>query len=162
MSNTLDYLLKLLTAEAAVMDQINAGQSLRYNSNQRLILEYGKPFLKRVNPTPFKGEPKQCFQNCFEALWNHRELSYCEGYAIYKNSPIAVSHAWLVNDKLEVIDPTWIDEDSENCVYFGVVFTREFLIEFVTKTRVYGILDSDYLNDYKLLNEGFPTGALHS
>jgi hypothetical protein len=42
-----------------------------------------------------------------------------------------------------------------------VVFNREFVIYFATRTRVYGILDSGYLNDFQLLQEGFPEGALH-
>jgi len=95
-------------------------------------------------------------------LWKYPQLSYCEGFAIDDDIPIAVSHAWLVNDAFEVIDPTWVGKKFIDCAYFGVVFNREFVIDFATRTKVYGILDSDYLNDHQLLREGFPEGALHT
>lgn len=106
MSNNLERLVTLLKQQAELIDTINAGCPFRYKSIQRLILETGRPFLKRVEPTPFKGKPKSCFQNCFQASWMEPNLSYCEGFAIYNELPIAVSHAWLVNEALEVIDPT--------------------------------------------------------
>lgn len=160
MSKNLDRLLTILRAEADLIDGINKGSNFRYKSIQRLILETGVPFLKTVKPTPFKGRPKQCFQNCFEALWNYPELSYCEGFAIDDDLPIAISHAWLVNDALEVIDPTLNDKTSTGATYFGVIFSTEFVVEFATKTKHYGILDSDFLNNHQLLREGFPTHAL--
>jgi len=161
MSNNLDRLLTIVKQQADLVDEINSS-SFRYKSVYRLIQETGRTFSKRVEPAPFKGKPKSCFQNCFEALWKYPQLSYCEGFAIDDNIPIAVSHAWLVNDASEVIDPTWVGKNFISCAYFGVVFNRKFVIDFATKTRVYGILDSDYLNEHQLLREGFPEGALHT
>lgn len=160
MNHNLDRLLALLRAEADLIDRINKGSSFRYKSIQRLILETGKPFLKRVEPTPFKGKPKQCFQNCFDALWKHSELSYCEGFAIDDELPIAISHAWLVNDAFEVVEPTWNEKKSTGYTYFGVVFNKDFVLDFAIQTKHYGILDSDYLNEHQLLKEGFPSHAL--
>lgn len=153
-------LLTILKAEADVIESINEAAPFRYKSIQRLILENGKPFLTRVEPSPFKGKPKSCFQNCFQALWNYPKLSYCEGFAISDEVALAVSHAWLVNDKSEVIDPTWNNKYT-GCTYFGVVFLEEFVREIALKTKHYGILDNDYLNNYQLLQFGFPQGALH-
>ena len=161
MSKNLERLLTILKAEADVVESINKNVPFRYKSNQRLILENGKPFLKIIKPTPFKGEPKQCFQNCITALLEHSYLSYCEGYIIDDDLPIAILHAWLVNDKFEVIDPTWDDKDSTGRTYFGVAFNDEFVMDFAMKTKHYGILDSDYLTGYQLLKEGFSEGALH-
>lgn len=161
MSKNLERLLAILKAEADVVESINKDAPFRYKSSQRLILETGKPFFKRVEPAQFRGKPKQCFQNCFEALLKHPELSYCEGYVIDDELPIAIHHAWLINDKLEVIDPTWNDKDSTGCTYFGVALNDEFVMDFARKTKHYGILDSDYLSDYQLLREGFPKSALH-
>ncbi|OKH25043.1 hypothetical protein [Chroogloeocystis siderophila] len=73
--------------------------------------------------------------------------------------PIALSHAWLVNDNMEVIDPTWVEETSD-FAYFGVVFNKKFVMETAAKTKCYGILDTDYLNRHQLKREGFPQGAL--
>lgn len=162
MSKNLDRLLTILKAEADVIENINKAAPFRYKSNQRLILENGKPFLTRVKPTPFKEEQGHCFQNCFEILLNHPELSYCEGFATNDNILLALPHAWLINEDLQVIDPTWIDEESTSSVYFGVVFNKKFVTDIAKKTKHYGILDTDYLNNYQLLREGFQSGALHS
>jgi hypothetical protein len=61
--------------------------------------------------------------------------------------PIAILHAWLVNDAFEVIDPTWNNKASTECTYFGVALNSEFVMDFSIKTKHYGILDNDYLND---------------
>lgn len=100
MSKNLERLLTILKAEADVVESINKDATFRYKSNQRLILENRKPFLTIIKPAPFKGEPKQCFQNCMTALFKHSYLSYCEGYVIDSNLPIAILHAWLINDTL--------------------------------------------------------------
>lgn len=161
MEKNLERLLTILKAEADVIESINLYVPFRYKSIQRLILEKGKPFLALVEPRPFKGKPKSCFQNCFQALWNYPQLSYCEGFAISDQVVLAVSHAWLVNENWEVIEPTW-DEKYTGCNYFGVVFNAEFVSQIALKTKHYGILDNDLLNDHQLLREGFPEGALHN
>lgn len=162
MSKNLERLLTILKAQADLIDDLNKSSIFRYKSVPRLILETGKPFLKRVEPTPFKGKPKQCFQNCMTALLKYPELTYCEGYVIDDKLSITILHAWLINDAFEVIDPTWDDKDSTGCTYFGVALSDEFVINFAIKTKHYGILDSDYLNNHQLLQEGFPEGALHT
>lgn len=162
MSDRVENLLIKINQQASAIDgAVKNNQQFRYKSHQRLILETGKPFLKRVDPAPFQGKPKNCFQNCFEALLEFPELIYCEGYATDDSLPIAVLHAWLVNDEFEVIDPTWSDCNYDVCTYFGVAFNYEFVMDFAIKTKHYGILDSDYLNDYGLLQEGFPANAIH-
>lgn len=162
MSSNLEYLLVILTEQAELIENINTRNSFRYKSNYRLILETGKPFLHRVEPPPFKGKPKSCFQNCLQGLWNHKNLYYCEGFAITDNVSIAASHAWLLNDDSEVIDPTWTGKMFTGCAYFGVVFHTDFVVSFAAKTKCYGILDNDYMNKYQFLQEGFPEGALQS
>ncbi|WP_210404509.1 hypothetical protein [Chroococcidiopsis sp. TS-821] len=124
-----------------------------------MLLEFDKPFLKKSESIFFVGEVRQCFKNCFQALWDYPEFNYCEGFAIRDNMPIALSHAWLVNDAMEVIDPTWTEETE--VAYFGVVFTRKFVMQTAAKTKCYGILDSDYSNRHQLRREGFSQGALH-
>jgi len=161
MSQVLERLLTILKAEAELIENMSEGVSFRYKSNQQLILGNGKPFLEIVRLIPFKGKSKQCFQNCYQALWDYPEFSYCEGFALKNNMSIALSHAWLVNDNMEVIDPTWTKETSAEVAYFGVVFTKKFVMETAAKTKCYGILDSDYLNRHQLKREGFPQGALH-
>ncbi|MBV8885910.1 MAG: hypothetical protein JO235_18210 [Chroococcidiopsidaceae cyanobacterium CP_BM_RX_35] len=160
MSKNLEQLLTSLKQEADLIDKISQNLVFRYKSSQRLILETGIPFLTRVEPTPFQGEAKQCFQNCFTALEKYPKLHYCEGFAMNGMLPVAISHAWLVNAKLEVIDPTWYEEKSLECTYFGAVFEREFVLDFFMKIKRYGILENDFLNSYCLKQEGFPKWAL--
>jgi hypothetical protein len=161
MSSNLEYLLVILDEQAKLIETINTRNSFRYKSNYRLILETGKPFLNRVEPPPFRGKPKFCFENCLQGLWNYPELYYCEGFAVTNDVAIAASHAWLLNDEAEVIDPTWTGKMFTGCTYFGVVFNTEFVVSFAAKTKRYGILDNDSMNKHQLLREGFPEGALH-
>ncbi|WP_026736149.1 hypothetical protein [Fischerella sp. PCC 9605] len=160
MSNNLDRLLEKIKEQADLIDKLNTRSDFHYKSTQALVLEYGQPFTIKIKP-PFKGEPKSCFENCYKALWDCPQLSYCEGFAIDDDLDLAVSHAWLVNDSEEVIDPTWFGKKFKGSTYFGVVFDREFVMEMAEKTRSYGILDSDYMNEHKLKREGFPSSALH-
>lgn len=160
MSNNLENLLEFLNQQADLFDSIYKKSTLNPKSSQRLILENGLSFLKRITPSPFRGVPKSCYQNCTSALWEYPELSYCEGFGISDDVPIAISHAWLVDDKSQVIDPT-CNEDAPESTYFRVVFTKDFVRGVATRTRHYGILDNHYVNRYQILQEGFPKGALH-
>ncbi len=160
MSNNLEYLLEFLNQQADFNDNINKKIVNPHTNTQRLILENGLSFLKRIVPSPFKGKPKSCYQNCFQALWKYPELRYCEGFAISNDVQIPISHAWLVDAKSQVIDPTW-SEDAPGYTCFGVVFTEDFVRETAMKTKYYGILDNYRVDRHQILQEGFPKGALH-
>ncbi|MCC5640864.1 hypothetical protein LC593_34570 [Nostoc sp. CHAB 5844] len=160
MNHNLDRLLAILKEQADLIDDLNTRSDFRYKSTQKLVLNYGKPFLKSVKP-PFKGQPKSCFENCLKALINFPQLNYCEGFAISDDVDLAVSHAWLVNNDGDLIDPTWIGKNFKGSTYFGVVFNNDFVVEMAQKNKCYGILDNDYMNRHQLLREGFPPSALH-
>lgn len=160
MSNNLEYLLEFLNKQADLFDGVYAKSTVNRKSSQRIILKNGLPFLKRIAPSPFRGKPKSCYQNCTSALWKYPELNCCEGFAISDDVPIAISHAWLVDVKSQVIDPTW-SEDALGLTYFGVVFTEDFVTEMATKTKHYGILDNHFVYRYQILQEGFPKGSLN-
>lgn len=67
MSSNLDRLLAILKEQAELIDKLNTRSDFQYKSTQRLVLDYGKPFVTKVK-SPLKGEPKLCFKNCFQAL----------------------------------------------------------------------------------------------
>lgn len=159
MNDNLKHLLNLLNQEADLIDKNFPNSSFRYKSTQRLILENGIPFEKRIKPS-FKGEPKQCYQNCFKALLRFPSLHYCEGFIGYRDLPMSFAHAWLVNDKGQIIEPTLLKKEDANCAYFGVVFDTEFVMDMAEKLRVYGILENDFMNKHQLKKEGFPKHAL--
>jgi hypothetical protein len=156
MNNNIGYLITTLQQKAELFTKINKNPDLLYKSVDSLVLDYGQPFTKQIK-SPFQGEPKFCFKNCYQALYDFPKLSYCEGFAI-SNLGIPIIHAWLVNDNLEVIDPTWIDNRFQNRSYFGIVFTEDFVLEIADKTCCYGILESDYM--IELQRQGFPPHAL--
>lgn len=156
MNNNIGYLITTLQQKSELFTKINKNSDILYKGVDNLVLAYGQPFIKQIK-SPFQGEPKSCFKNCYQALYDFPKLSYCEGFAI-SNLGIPIIHAWLVNDNLEVIDPTWIGERFQNSAYFGIVFTEDFVLEIVNKTRSYGILDSDYM--IELQRQGFPPHAL--
>lgn len=160
MSNNLEYLLEFLNQQADFNDNINKKIVNPFKNTQRLILENGLPFLTMSKPSPFKGEPKSCYQNCTSALLEYPELSYCEGFAISKEVSFTIAHAWLIDNNSQVIDPTW-NEDYTESTYFGVVFTNEFVRKIALKTKHYGILENYYVDKYQILQQGFPKGALH-
>lgn len=160
MSNNLEYLLEFLNKQADFNDSIYKKSTNPRKSSQRLVLENGLPFLKRIKPSPFRGEPKSCYQNCTSALLKYPELNYCEGFAISNEVAFVITHAWLVDTQSRIIDPTW-NENYIAPTYFGVVFTREFVGKVALKTKQYGILDNYYVDKYKILQNGFPEGALH-
>ena len=82
------------------------------NSLEGWVLKHGHQVGPRI-PLP-EGvswmTARMCFSNAFNlAVYDdHDRFTYMEGYA-YTPGIIAVHHAWVVNDKDEVIDPTWMD-----------------------------------------------------
>lgn len=161
MNNNLERLITNLQQRTTAINEINKHSDFLHKSIESLVLAHGQPFTKQIK-SPFKGEPKSCFENCYQALYDFPELSYCEGFAIDDDLDFGLSHAWLVNDNLEVIDPTWIGKRFQNCAYFGVIFTDDFVLEMLDKTGSYGVLDSDYMIEHQLKRQGFPPHALKS
>ncbi|MEB3884061.1 hypothetical protein [Lyngbya sp. CCY1209] len=159
MSEKMEKLRSYLKVHAEFCTTANSRFDAQYKCNESLILAYGIPFEKRVDPAPIPGEPKSCYKNCYEGLLLHSNWHYCEGFATHENLPLALIHAWLVNDRGEVIDPTWTNRGGT--AYFGVVFERKFVGERVEAARQYAILDSDYKFDFPLLKYGFADGMLN-
>lgn len=83
------------------------------------------------------GVRKQCYGNCLKALHaaigaRRDDIHYAEGYAIETTGlPVLIQHAWLIDGKGRVIDPTW--NDHANHIYFGVTFETEFVMRMLDK-----------------------------
>lgn len=75
---------------------------------------------------------KECFYNC-QRLASYSGYRYFEGYAL---GIIPVHHAWLVDGKDRIIDPTWIlkEEEEESADYFGIEIPIEVIMD-VWKTE---------------------------
>jgi len=159
MSENIEALLSYLKKFADFCTAANSQFDAKYKCNEALILAYGIPFEERVEPSPLSGEPKSCYKNCYEGLLLHQDWHYCEGFATSENLSLALIHAWLVNDRGEVIDPTWVGR--EKTAYFGVVFERKFVGNMLAQARQYAILENDYKFDFPLLKRGFADGMLN-
>lgn len=162
MSNTLESFVEDLEQFADTFDRIYNRNELKYRSSQRLILDTGIIFRHKVD-SPLSGTRGECYKNCFQILSRvfNSDLYYCEGFATHQGLGLVVAHAWLVNDRGEVIDPTWREPQSfVNPIYFGVVFDWEFVMEVAAKTEMYGVLENDRAIEYEFKRLGLPSNAL--
>ncbi|BDA71816.1 hypothetical protein CAL7716_059820 [Calothrix sp. PCC 7716] len=158
MSDNLTRLLNKLQARVDLIDSFPLNPMYKYKSMEKLILEVGKPYVTTAKNSKLKGTPKNCYENCFKIINKYQDLTYCEGYATDDEVSEIFTHAWLINEKGEVVDPTW--REPSNPAYFGAAFNRDFVIDFVTKFNEFGVLETDYRQRHKFKIEGFPEGAL--
>lgn len=92
----------------------------------------GAPF------TGTRGKAKECFSNSTH-LSIAKELTYEEGLFIRPDLPIAIHHAWCVDESGVVHDCT-IDRPEE-CAYVGVTIESQELWRLITASGYYGVLD---------------------
>lgn len=115
---------------------------LAYPSMASLVLAHGT--LWSADEKTFRGRRmtiKQCFKNAANMVIQNNNLVYCEGYAYASDLPIAVEHAWVLQDG-NVIDPTLRPRPGVNYVYYGIQIKYDYLAKQLVKNRVYGILDN--------------------
>lgn len=92
------------------------------NSEYAILLNHGREMGPRIElPRNVEyGPAKECYGNAtgYAAIPDGRDnpYVYCEGYACSPRG-IPCGHAWLINDKGEVIDPTWRNGESDDCAY---------------------------------------------
>jgi len=117
---------------------------------------YGRPFPMR-----------QCFYNAQMLLLGgndpERRLTYCEGYG-WRHIPCM--HGWLLLDGAHVIDTTWrlaeplgrgrladrvFGEWTDERAYFGVTFSREYVLSYVLDREHGGSLIDDFKGGWPLL-----------
>ena len=156
MTIELERLRSNLAEYAAAMDRIYANFPGKYSSTQKLIVELGIGFDRKIESS-FIGKPQECYKNAFDVLMKYPklELFYCEGFAIYADIGIPIYHAWLVNERGEVIDPTWHEPASFiEHAYIGVVFDHEFVRTVAVETGIYGILENDRFRDFQIKRLG--------
>jgi hypothetical protein len=74
----------------------------------RLVLKHGRPYVPAVMPHDVEpGKRHSCFANAFRLACRRSDLQYVEGYATVRESRTWLyRHAWCVDDKGRVVDPT--------------------------------------------------------
>lgn len=73
--------------------------------------------------------------NAARLAMDNPDLTYVEGYADSDLFPM--EHAWVVDPDGRVIDNTW---RKPGTVYYGVPFTRKFLMRALGVSGYYGLL----------------------
>ncbi|MBB4509710.1 MULTISPECIES: hypothetical protein [Rhizobium] len=104
------------------------------------------------------GEGKQCFRNATAFALVRHDVTYVEGFALDPALPIPLEHAWLVDDKGQVIDPTW--DDNIGHVYYGVPFERDFVARMMEQSGgECGLLDHRILHRHAGSQQEFVQGV---
>src|SRR5688572_1430432 len=81
-----------------------------------------------------RGNKKECFLNAFVMAVTHN-LTYVEGYAVLLGIPLAVLHAWCIDDVGVVLDNSW---KPVGVGYLGVPFDTQFIIKTLDERRKRG------------------------
>lgn len=113
-----------------------------YSGQEDTILRHGRVF-KRLGPTkpdfdPVFTEPKACYSNACLLANADESLTYVEGYAM-PDGLIPVHHAWLVDAKGVVHDPTW--DFKRGVGYVGIPFKLDFVMDTMHASETMGVLD---------------------
>lgn len=98
----------------------------------------------------------QCYYNAFQASADYG-LQYVEGYAMTQTSPFLVPHAWVEEADGTIIDPTWAHLDlpiESQCIYYGVKFAGDFVLERAEATGYCAVLGSDWRDGTPIIKRG--------
>jgi len=111
------------------------------------VLKYGKVYKGQPLPNKYRlRRIKECFRNAKLLTERSKVLTYCEGFVASADLPLIIHHAWAVNQKGEVIDPTLRGfhdlnvSGGERGHYMGVLFPNWF----VKRYWAGSMLDSDF------------------
>jgi len=115
---------------------------IRYACAEEFVLKHGRAYQSPAKDyclPNWRGRMKMCFLNATVIALRCLPLTYVEGFAI---NLVPCAHAWVINPKGQVIDPTWTD--APNAVYYGVAFRTAFLRQQVVESGYYGLLNGPY------------------
>lgn len=121
---------------------------------KKFILDHGAAY----RGTKFKGKKmpkKECFCNALHYAQEHG-LLYVEGYGIShgmasKGLPLAFEHAWCIDKKGKVVDPTW--DDGPDASYMGIAFTAKEAVARVLVTGHYGLFNNGVCYDTTFIEQ---------
>jgi len=136
MSEIQSYLEQLVAARKLFLKDQDNGRGWPYLCVEDFVLRNGR-YMGNMSPLPNgvrRGSLGNCFKNAFE-LALEKNWTYCEGYAV---AVIPISHAWVLDDKGNVIDPTW----KEGTDYFGVEIPLSYATKTILRREAYGVIDA--------------------
>jgi len=139
--NVMNIIIDFLEKVSQMISSWNNGW--KYSCMEEFVLKNGKTF-KVGNGKVKRGKVKECFKNAFHLADSGSGLVYVEGYATSKGLPFPVLHAWCVDSKGNILDPTWKDGEE----YYGVPFDMGFVCRTILKRKKFGVIDN--------CEDGFP------
>ena len=151
--------LEMLSSALEIYDRSDR----QFRCYETLMLAHGRLMPQETAPTKIaRGKPKECFTNSQHLIFSDPTLTYVEGYATFKTLPIAVPHAWTLNEKGNVVDPTWT---QDNRYYFGIALDQDWLLDFLSDRVSRGrndhraIFEGNYQEGHSFLFDGLPEAA---
>ncbi|MDL5055403.1 hypothetical protein QQ056_17880 [Oscillatoria laete-virens NRMC-F 0139] len=161
-------LRQYLEDRAALLRKMRGHLGWKYTGIEELILSYGVEMSAiplPVNVPP--GRQKTCYHTCQQLSFSRKDLTYVEGYALCAEVDFAVEHAWLMNSKGEVIDPTW---NPPGLAYLGIPLKTKWLKSILNSRKHpktgeitnLSIFEGNYLEEFSLLKQGIPPEAIHT
>jgi hypothetical protein len=118
--------------------------------SNKLLWGLGQHFAEVANGAqlPSAGKLGYCYQNALRAIADDPSLTYVEGYAIATEIPVPLEHAWCVDTRGVVWDPTWNTSTAhkpEVIQYFGMLMHPRFVSKINGITGYYGVLSNLWL-----------------
>lgn len=125
------------------------------SAHAKFILEHGLAWEPDANTfRGWRGQIKNCFGNSCKAVLRDPSLTYVEGYA---SAIIPFHHAWCLRDDGTIYDPTLRLKGRAALkthpprAYLGVPFKWEFVCDFLTEVRTFGLLDGMHKRSIDLM-----------
>jgi len=139
-------LLSYLQQIARLRATMPGVRALTYKGIEDFLLRHGSFYTPTALPQEVtRGIMKACYHNAFRLAARRKSLRFVEGVAV---GIIPVDHAWCVNARGEVIDPTWEDATSgerAKRAYFGVEINLTAVRRAIRDHESYSVLQSDWM-----------------
>ncbi len=121
--------------------KVTTRKDYKFANLETLIFKHGITFeLSRAGNKAEMGQMGDCFMNAGKLALDNLDYQYCEGYAYTPTCPIAVLHAWCVDQDNTVVDPTW--SDAKQCAYRGIIIPEQKLRQTLLSRKKWGVLDN--------------------
>ena len=127
-------------------DQIQNGMVIgpAFATIRDLVLKHGRHYTpKALPPGRWRGGFRLCYANALRAAKSGRWI-YVEGYAIPKQTGLAVLHAWVTDPNSPTVahDPTWETEICSGAEYLGIPFKLDYVLGMRKRAGRPGVLDT--------------------
>lgn len=151
------HLVGWLSAQLEIHAASASTRSWLFTCVEDLVLGvgyWGNP--TELPPGRARGPEGRCFANA-SAYATVYGLTYVEGFAL-STLGIAYPHAWAVDDAGDVHNITW--PAMRGLAYLGIPFSAAYIDAFNGNLGNARLVHDAYLDDYRVLREGLPAGAV--